>query len=270
MCSAPVTPASGIGFFGKLPAHGDFIQRGLPRSFIAPWDQWLQAVLANSRELLGGTWLSHYLVGPIWRFALSAGLCGSNAWRGVLMPSVDRVNRYYPLTIAMAEPADTPPLAMLADGETWFAACEEAALGALDPAVDADALLRTLGAIEQRPAPRVRVGCAQQGAGGASAWRFGLTGGTGAGLEAVVAEALLCQAYPQCSLWWTTGSDTIGATLLIHRGLPSMHDFAALLDGRWQRWGWADCAMTTAGPAGDDDDSDSDSHEATAPGGLEP
>ena len=30
------------------------------------------------------------------------------------MPSVDRVNRYFPLTLAIAEPAQTSPLAALA------------------------------------------------------------------------------------------------------------------------------------------------------------
>ena len=31
------------GLFGKLPAHGDFVRRHLPRSFVTPWDEWLWA-----------------------------------------------------------------------------------------------------------------------------------------------------------------------------------------------------------------------------------
>ena len=27
------------GFYGKLPARGDFVRRRLPSAFVAPWDQ---------------------------------------------------------------------------------------------------------------------------------------------------------------------------------------------------------------------------------------
>ncbi len=27
-----------MGFFGKIPARGDFVQRTLPPSFTTPWD----------------------------------------------------------------------------------------------------------------------------------------------------------------------------------------------------------------------------------------
>jgi type VI secretion system protein ImpM len=246
MCAEPVTIPPRPGFFGKLPAHGDFVDRGLPRAFIDPWDEWLQAALANSRELLGGAWLSHYMVGPIWRFALAGGLCGQCAWRGLLMPSVDRVNRYFPLTVAIAEPAQASPLAALAGNGDWFDACEEAALSALDPTVDADTLAQRLADIETRATASARVSCPRYGAEGASAWHFGLPDSTGADLAGIVAEALLRQDYPQVSLWWTTGSEAISPSLLIHRGMPSIHDFAALLDGQWRHWGWADCPVNAA------------------------
>lgn len=92
------------GFYGKLPALGDFVSRRLPRQFIEPWDQWLQSAIAASREQLGSDWLDVYLTSPIWRFGLGAGVCGTGAWAGVLMPSVDKVGRYYPLTLAVPVP----------------------------------------------------------------------------------------------------------------------------------------------------------------------
>ena len=33
------------GWYGKLPASGDFATRRLPPSFIEPWDAWLNAML---------------------------------------------------------------------------------------------------------------------------------------------------------------------------------------------------------------------------------
>ncbi|MEE3627477.1 PP2C family serine/threonine-protein phosphatase [Nitrospirillum sp. BR 11752] len=51
------------------------------------------------------------------------------------------------------------------------------------------------------------------------------------------------------SLWWTTGSDKVASSLLISPGLPAPQNYAAFLDGRWERWGWerpADSALHLA------------------------
>ena len=76
------------GFFGKLPGRGDFIGRHLPKSFIEPWDTWLQNAIAESRVQLGGIWRERYCTSPIWRFALGAGLCGPPPYAGILMLSL--------------------------------------------------------------------------------------------------------------------------------------------------------------------------------------
>ena len=56
------------GFYGKLPAHGDFVQRNLPLDFVEPWDEWLQQSLSASKEALQDKWLETYLTSPIWHF----------------------------------------------------------------------------------------------------------------------------------------------------------------------------------------------------------
>ena len=53
-----------LGFYGKLPAHGDFIERGFSGAGIRGWDDWLQRALAISREQLGERWLDIYLTSP--------------------------------------------------------------------------------------------------------------------------------------------------------------------------------------------------------------
>ena len=88
------------GFYGKIPSLGDFVSRRLPRRFITPWETWLQEAMANSRQQLGDSWLDNYLTSPMWRFALTPGICGESGWAGIIMPSVDRVGRYYPFTLA--------------------------------------------------------------------------------------------------------------------------------------------------------------------------
>ena len=94
-----------IGFFGKIPSRGDFLCAGLSLGFIQAWDRWLQGVLADGQRLLGETWPEAWHVAPVWRFALPSGHCGRHPVLGLWMPSVDRVGRSFPLTIA-AEGAD--------------------------------------------------------------------------------------------------------------------------------------------------------------------
>src|SRR5262245_9131785 len=120
--------AGSTGFHGKVPARGDFVTRNLPHSFVAPWDDWLQAGLAASREHLGEGWLPVYLESPVWRFVLDAGVCGPESWAGVLMPSVDRVGRYFPLTIAEPLPAGAHPLVTAVTAAPWFDRAEGLAI----------------------------------------------------------------------------------------------------------------------------------------------
>ncbi len=91
---------------------------------------------------------------PIWRFTLDAGVAGPQAALGVLMPSVDRVGRQFPLTLAALLPGvPAHPVA-----EDTFAALEELALDALED-LPRDALLARLAQIAtpsggDRPAGR--------------------------------------------------------------------------------------------------------------------
>ena len=89
------------GWYGKLPCLGDFASRRLDAEFITPWDAWLQRCIATSRQQLGEQWLDIYLTSPMWRFILAPGICGERACAGVLLPSVDKVGRYFPLTFAL-------------------------------------------------------------------------------------------------------------------------------------------------------------------------
>lgn len=123
------------GIFGKVPAHGDFVRRGLPTSFIAPWDAWLQAGIAHARESLGANWPAAWDQAPAWRFLLPAGACGPDAVAGVMLPSEDMVGRRFPITLAALLPAGTA-----APEAEWFDAVEEAARAGRQGQADADAL----------------------------------------------------------------------------------------------------------------------------------
>lgn len=94
-------PAPGpIGWYGKLPARGDFIGRGLPAPWRRVWDDWLQAGFAEAAETLGGAAALRARLGDFvpWRYAATA--ADGTGWRGIVVPSHDRVGRAYPLTLA--------------------------------------------------------------------------------------------------------------------------------------------------------------------------
>lgn len=127
------------GVFGKLPAHGDFVRRGLPQSFIGPWDAWLQAGIGVARGTLGSDFDLRWAATPAWRFFLPAGVCGQAAVAGLLLPSADAVGRPFPLTLAtLLTDGQAPP------GPTWFDAVERAAVAARDSAELVDVLVATL------------------------------------------------------------------------------------------------------------------------------
>jgi type VI secretion system protein ImpM len=125
------TMSGGIirGFTGKVPARGDFLRAGLPRDFTDPWDDWQSAVIAGSRTLMGETWLEAFLEAPVWRFVLPAGLCGPRAAIGLMLPSVDKVGRYFPLTFAALTADGMPDPALWS---AWLDAAENLGRLALD------------------------------------------------------------------------------------------------------------------------------------------
>lgn len=95
------------GWYGKLPTLGDFASRRLAPELIEAWDDWLADGLAAWRAQDGDGWLGDYLDGPSWRFVLPPGLLPAQptALAGVLMPSVDRVGRYFPFSLLRPLPA---------------------------------------------------------------------------------------------------------------------------------------------------------------------
>ena len=152
---------AGAGFYGKLPSEGDFVTRRLPWEFTSVWDDWLQQGMQASRDALGERWLQLYLSAPIWRFQVAPGVCGPLGWRGLFFASVDRVGRYFPLTLAFVDAGATGLAALSGEPEAWMAV-EDAALAALAPTLpiaDFDRMTEALampGAAPADPArPRV-------------------------------------------------------------------------------------------------------------------
>jgi type VI secretion system protein ImpM len=152
---------AGGGFYGKLPSEGDFVTRRLPWEFTSVWDDWLQRGMQASRDALGERWLALYLSAPIWRFQVAPGVCGPVGWRGLFFASVDRVGRYFPLTLAFLDSGATALAALSGEDAAWMA-IEDAALAGLSPTLpiaDFDRAMESLalptGAAADLARPRV-------------------------------------------------------------------------------------------------------------------
>jgi type VI secretion system protein ImpM len=241
------------GYHGKLVAKGDFVTRRLPRSFLDPWDGWLQDVIAGSRARMGEDWLDVYLTSPIWRFVLSAGLCGDAAAAGVLMPSVDRVGRYFPLTIVALLPNGSHPVGVPAAAAEWFGNAESLARSALDDGFDFDdfdARVAALGIPSAAEPASFSEADASAPEGSGQALRLSIPSADSVGhAYRDLASRFLAASYPDCSIWWTSGSEAVAATFLVCGGLPGVAGFGAFLDGRWGHWGWGNGAAPTLAPA---------------------
>jgi type VI secretion system protein ImpM len=228
--------SSSPGFFGKVASHGDFVSRRLPASFVEGWDNWLQHGLLASREKLGQVWLEIYLTSPIWRFALSAEVLDSHAWAGIIMPSVDRVGRHFPLTIAAKIEGQAAMLECLAREKSWYDDLETLALSSLENNFlmdDFDVALQRMSGFSVQSGKSLVKSRTQ------SAWCFPIDDleNVEAGASLItnkIAETLLSVH----SMWWTEGSPHVHPSLLVCRGLPEPAQFTAMLDGSWSQSGW--------------------------------
>jgi len=217
--------AGAAGWYGKIPAIGDFASRRLPTEFTQRWDAWLAHAIEASQAALGSAWLDAYLTGPLWRFALTPGIIDTGFWFGVLMPSVDRVGRYFPLTIATSSPL--PPNAPLAALEQWYEGACAAALECLSAGATIERLesaLMSLGPLSFYPSD------ARIAQGDGVIARLPAT----QGLDHAFAHAatpLLLRELRGASFWWARFEGVAPAAVVVHRGLPDAPTFVRLLDG---------------------------------------
>lgn len=144
-----MTTSVQYGWFGKVPCVGDFVRSGLSTQFVGAWDDWMQKLMIAGREKLGERWRECYFSAPIWRFALSAEMAGPHAVTGIVMPSVDRVGREYPLCLAVE--LEAPVWSAYKSVEPMFEQLEETALTMLE---DGSSLSTLKDALDRIPAPR--------------------------------------------------------------------------------------------------------------------
>jgi type VI secretion system protein ImpM len=121
------------GFFGKIPATGDFVAANLPRTFIDRWDRWMSMELLTRPD-------EGELDSRAWRFAVPAAIFCDQPCAGVWRMSEDRVGRRYPFAIVRLGPPPNP-------SDPWFEQITELARVAVDHSLSTEIISRRLAGI---------------------------------------------------------------------------------------------------------------------------
>jgi type VI secretion system protein ImpM len=169
-----------------------------------------------------------------------------------MVPSVDRVGRYFPLTLVVELPEDISVFAAATDSAPFFDSAERLLIETLAAdyvdfeAFDervislADELLPLTSqrkVVLDPAAASILNGDAQ------TSWQVPI--GSTEDLAPVFGQLLshrLSAVYDPLVLWWTEGSSMVEPSCLIAKGLPRPDAFGALLDGSWAQHRWRSIA----------------------------
>lgn len=195
-----------IGFFGKIPTHGDFVSAGFGADLREALDNWVQEGLGSCEQALGQRWRALFHASAPWHFVIQDDLWIRGTIAGVLLPSQDRVGRCFPLIIAaqLNDYRDDPR--QLCHDKTWFVAA--AALAETSRASDFDLSALSAGL------KRLRLPQAQ-------ARTHGTSEGKSNCKKASTGSS---------SIWWTFNPDTGRAYGFKAAGRPKGSDFLKLLE----------------------------------------
>jgi len=220
------------GIYGKLPSKRDFVVHNMPRPFLNVWENWLQSAVAASHNQLGDSWHEAFLSAPIWRFWMGSKICGTSV-AGAMMPSVDRVGRYFPLTLCACAPDGAridPPV--VNPMEEWYRPVEDALLRALDESFqgEAEELIAELifPPLEDVPAPPAN---AHTVVDGMLVWT--LPGLRPEETLRMFRSREIETLYAPRSYWWTSGGERHPPQVVIATEMPNPFHFGAFLTGNF-------------------------------------
>jgi type VI secretion system protein ImpM len=207
--------AKRIGYFGKVPPTGDFVSRNLDNAVKEGFDRWLGQGLDKSRAQLKDGWLNSFLTAPVWRFLLDRQLDGGKLVAGIMMPSVDKVGRYFPFSLLIELENAPVDSFFLAGCDQLLGQFEDLLLSALSEDFDLDYFDYQVGM-----AARKFVG--KDLADGAQAVsRFDLLRELDRQLQRLQPSG--------SSVWWTDGAEHRKPDFLIHEAMPVSGAFASML-----------------------------------------
>lgn len=239
-----------LGCFGKIRNCGDFISRHVPHAIEQSFTQWLEAGLAETKERFQQQWLDYFLTSPVWNFAID----GSDSEQmivGTMMPSMDKVGRYYPLIVLQTINQDSGlNVSLLEEVETLM-------LSTLDKGVEQEQFIEALDKLNGTAETESSLKGLVQGYIPLCQLRAVLTNNNSAVADTATrlwpeqdSAVSIAKQTPNLyrheseasgnpsSIWWTKGSEHMGPTVLLCQGFPPIAGIHATLDGDWVSSGW--------------------------------
>lgn len=239
---------SNLGFFGKIPLTGDFIHRRMSSVFMNRWDEWLKVNILHSQQKLGDRWLPIYSQSPMWRFCIAPGVIDDKAYLGVMIPSVDSVGRYFPLTVAQAVESKALPFMLSDTANQWFQNIEDLLLDLLEgyePNLQVfDAKIAALkpkwiDSLSTIPAGKTSLN---------SSFNLHLEVSSASSINHSLSSLMLhnlLESKKGFTFWWNEGSEAYKSNVLFSDKLPAIEQFSALLDGSWQEHQWMSLPLSS-------------------------
>ncbi|WFS04173.1 type VI secretion system-associated protein TagF [Rhizobium tumorigenes] len=118
------TEADKVGFFGKVRSHGDFVSTWLARGLQDALQVWLQSGVQRLQQVFPDDWEARFRTMPTWRFVVERGPWGAATLAGVIVPSLDRVGRRFPLVVVAPVPGFSGDPRRICLDDSWFTAAE--------------------------------------------------------------------------------------------------------------------------------------------------
>ena len=214
--------ASAMGWYGKLPSTGDFLQRRFPDDLLRQWTQWFQVGLLAWQQEKTLDNESRFSNAPVWNFIVPPMLSGQMVQMGCLLPGRDRVGREYPLCAQLAfTPLEWKPQILSQAGD-WYHNVGLTLLHAVRNSFSAEQLDQALLAIS---APSIVV----------PNNRSGILDVMSDELDELRMiewpQATECfDPLRQTSFWWTNGGDKYPRYTHVHSGNFTAQLFTFLFD----------------------------------------
>lgn len=129
--------------FGKMPAHGDFVARGLSAEAEACWDSWAAGEIETAQRRWGDCFGRIHQAAPPARLIAGPGPLGEGWRAGALVASVDAVGRRFILAAGVEA---LSALDAIACGSQIAQQVEVLLYQTIGDVSDADSAMRALGA----------------------------------------------------------------------------------------------------------------------------
>jgi type VI secretion system protein ImpM len=220
--------------YGKLPTKRDFIALGASRDFLNCWEPWLQSGVSASQTTLGEQWKKAFLRAPIWRFWLGADLCGVSVV-GAFMPSLDKVGRYFPLTVfACADQGSAIPPPEIDAQDTWFKATEDFLISMLDHETTFEAAVQKLGQLAMpSQAESLNRSAADAVVERAVTVAIQKEEKPFTELFGSLRQVDHDKIYSGTTCWWTAGGEDFSSMAFCVKRMPDPFLFAAMMTGQF-------------------------------------